>query len=74
MDRCWLPGAIGDALHRLSRALGYNVPWLMRALQAKAPKALSCSLQTVASGGEQTMGGRRTKLNALAFVLRTALG
>ena len=25
MDRCWLPGAAGDALHALSCALGYNI-------------------------------------------------
>ena len=28
MDRCWLHGASGDALHALSCALGYNIRWL----------------------------------------------
>jgi 2-polyprenyl-6-methoxyphenol hydroxylase-like FAD-dependent oxidoreductase len=74
IDRCWLPGARADALHALSCAPGFNIRWLMRALQAKARKALSWSLQMVASGGEQTLGGLRTKLNVLAFVLRTAPG
>ncbi len=32
MDRCWLKGALGDALHALSCALGYNIRWLMRAI------------------------------------------
>ncbi len=32
MNRCWLKGAIGDALHALSCAVGYNVRWLMRAV------------------------------------------
>lgn len=41
MDRCWMPGATGDALHALSCALGYNIRWLMRALLAKAAKALA---------------------------------
>ncbi len=32
MDRCWLQGALGDALHALSCAPGYNIRWLMRAI------------------------------------------
>lgn len=50
MDRCWLPGGTGDALHALSCALGYNIRWLMRALQAKARKALLWLLQMADAG------------------------
>jgi transposase, IS5 family len=32
MDRCWLQGALGDALHFISCAAGYNLRWLMRAI------------------------------------------
>jgi IS5 family transposase len=32
MDRCWLKGAIGDTLHTISCAAGYNLRWLMRAI------------------------------------------
>ena len=32
MDRCWLHGAVGDALHALSCAAGYNLRWLLRAI------------------------------------------
>ena len=32
MDRCWLQGALGDALHAVSCAAGYNLRWLMRAI------------------------------------------
>ncbi len=32
MDRCWLKGAIGDALHAISCAAGYNLRWLLRAV------------------------------------------
>jgi len=32
MDRCWLQGATGDALHALSCAAGYNIRWLLRAI------------------------------------------
>jgi transposase, IS5 family len=52
MDRCWLPGGTGDALHALSCALGYNIRWLMRALQAKARKALLWLLQMADAGGK----------------------
>jgi IS5 family transposase len=32
MRRCWLKGALGDALHTISCALGFNIRWLMRAI------------------------------------------
>jgi transposase, IS5 family len=32
MQRCWLAGATGDALHALCCAVGYNLRWLMRAV------------------------------------------
>ena len=34
MDRCWLQGALGDALHSISCAAGYNLRWLLRAIAA----------------------------------------
>lgn len=38
MDRCWLQGALGDALHALSCAAGYNIRWLLRAIARVGPK------------------------------------
>lgn len=32
MDRCWLPGQLGDALHAVLCAAGYNLHWLLRAM------------------------------------------
>ena len=32
MDRCWLQGVLGDALHSISCAAGYNLRWLLRAI------------------------------------------
>ena len=32
MNRCWLQGALGDALHCISCAAGYNQRWLLRAI------------------------------------------
>jgi transposase, IS5 family len=40
MDRCWLQGATGDALHAVLCAAGFNIRWLLRAIAAKGLKAL----------------------------------
>jgi transposase, IS5 family len=38
MQRCWLKCALGDALHALSCAAGYNIRWLLRAIAGKIAK------------------------------------
>ena len=40
MDRCWLRGQQGDALHAVLCATGYNLRWLMRAMVRLGLKAL----------------------------------
>jgi len=40
MDRCWLHGATGDALHAVLCAAGYNLRWLLRAMARMGPKVL----------------------------------
>ena len=35
MERCWLQGSTGDALHAVLCAAGYNIRWLMRAIVRK---------------------------------------
>ena len=48
MNRCWLKGAIGDALHTLSCAAGYNLRWLLRAIaRLGLGPAFLCLLQMV---------------------------
>jgi IS5 family transposase len=47
MDRCWLHGAVGDALHALSCAAGYNIRWLMRAIARLGLGGLFCALSAV---------------------------
>lgn len=32
MDRCWLKGPTGDAIHAVLCAAGYNIRWLLRAV------------------------------------------
>jgi IS5 family transposase len=40
LDRCYLKGAEGDALHAVLCAAGYNIRWLMRAIARMGLKAL----------------------------------
>ena len=47
MDRCWLQGAVGDALHALSCAAGYNIRWLLRAIVRLGLKGLFYVLSAV---------------------------
>jgi len=47
MDRCWLQGAVGDALHALCCAAGYNIRWLLRAIARLGLGALFCVLSAV---------------------------
>jgi hypothetical protein len=47
MDRCWLQGAMGDALHALSCAAGYNIRWLLRAIARLGLAGLSYVLSAV---------------------------
>ena len=47
MDRCWLQGAVGDALHALSCAAGYNIRWLLRAIARLGLGGLFCAFIAV---------------------------
>jgi IS5 family transposase len=47
MDRCWLQGAVGDALHALCCAAGYNIRWLLRAIARRGLGALFCAVCAV---------------------------
>lgn len=40
MDRCWLRGATGDALHTVLCAAGYNLRWLLRAIVSRGITAV----------------------------------
>jgi transposase, IS5 family len=48
MDRCWLSGSSGDALHAVLCAAGFNIRWLLRAIAAKGLAALLLVLLQVA--------------------------
>jgi len=47
MDRCWLQGAMGDALHALTCAVGYNIRWLLRAIARLGLGGLFCAFSAV---------------------------
>lgn len=48
MDPCWLKGALGDALHNISCAAGYNLRWLLHAIaKLGIAPAFLCLLQMV---------------------------
>ena len=51
MDRCWLQGAVGDALHALSCAAGYNIRWLLRAITRLGLGGLFCALSALVAYG-----------------------
>ena len=40
MDRCWLGGSSGNALHAVLCAAGFNIRWLLLAIAAKGLAAL----------------------------------
>ena len=49
MNRCWLAGSLGDALHAVLCAAGYNLRWLLRAIAAGRVRRLFFVLRLVAS-------------------------
>ena len=65
MDRCWLQGAVGDALHALCCAAGYNIRWLLRAITRLGLQGLFCALSAVVMCAVVLLG-------ALLASLRTA--
>jgi len=48
MDRCWLKGADGDALHAVLCAAGFNIRWLLLAIAKLGLAAVLLVLTTVA--------------------------
>ena len=59
MDRCWLQGSIGDALHCLSCAAGYNLRWLLRAIARLGIEAVFLRLLQAALQQRPAVGKSR---------------
>ena len=64
MDRCWLKGEVGDALHTVLCATGYNLRWLLRSMVRLGLTALFFALycadllRALASGGRRGRAAR----------------
>ena len=76
MDRCWLRGATGDALHTVLCAAGYNLRWLLRAVARGRIRAL---FHAFSAGGRTLMHGLSMALldslrDAGRFMPRLELG
>ena len=57
MDRCHLKGAIGDRLHAVLCAAGYNPRWLLRAIARKGLETFFLALAAgTALGNPETLG------------------
>jgi IS5 family transposase len=74
MDRCWLPGALGDALHALSCAAGYNIRWLMRAIVRLAAKRPSLAQFGLALYGQISVIGAGSAVSGAVVALRQTVG
>ena len=58
MDRCWLKGTEGDALHAVLCAAGFNIRWLLRALAQLGLAAILLTLTALAAWLTPTIRGR----------------
>lgn len=57
MDRCWLAGQQGDALHAVLCAAGYNIRWLLRAIVRLGLKAAFLWLAQMVAMAVRSMVG-----------------
>ncbi|HRL53281.1 MAG TPA: IS5 family transposase [Acidovorax temperans] len=73
MDRCWLQGATGDALHAVLCAAGYNIRWLLRAIVRLGLKGLfaplSALLATLAAALTTAQRARKTGVDRSALAV-----
>ena len=72
MDRCWLQGAVGDALHALCCAAGYNIRWLLRAITRLGLQGLFCALSAVVMCVVALLGALLTPPKTPSATARTA--
>ena len=69
MQRCWLQGAVGDALHALCCAVGYNLRWLMRAVVRLGLKGVLLCLLWLAYWARLSL--KKTEVGRGRFLWRT---
>jgi transposase, IS5 family len=70
MDRCWLQGVLGDALHALSCAAGYNIRWLLRAIARLGLQGLFCAWSAMVTWAVGLLGAVLASPRAAAATAR----
>jgi IS5 family transposase len=73
MDRCWLQGALGDALHSISCAAGYNLRWLLRAIVRLAAKRSCLALNGLALCARISVTSARSSVSVALVAWRQAI-
>ena len=69
MDRCWLQGASGEALHAVLCAAGFNLRWLMRAvLRGRIPALFVALMRGWVSAVQAVLGAVRDAQGGFARV------
>ena len=68
MARSWMKGELGDALHAVLCAAGYNLRWLMRAVARMGLRALTLLVNWLASVLAQPGIARTGALTATAAI------
>ncbi|MBQ0957706.1 IS5 family transposase [Ideonella sp. 4Y11] len=64
MDRCWLKGSEGDALHAVLCAAGFNIRWLLRAIARLGLAGVYCALALLALVVQRVTAAMATALGA----------
>ena len=70
MDRCWLGGSSGDALHAVLCAAGFNIRWLLRAIATKGLVALLLAFSQLALYAACIVTAPQTRALATARPIR----
>lgn len=72
MDRCWLQGTLGDMLHTIGCAAGYNLRWLLRAIARLGIQAVFLRLlQSVVSAQDAIVASCPSR--GRAWIQRTGI-
>ena len=67
MDRCWLQGALGDMLHTIGCAAGYNLRWLLRAIARLGIRAVFLRLMKAVFSTRRGTGTSYTTYGSAVF-------
>ena len=72
MDRCWVQGAVGDALKAMCSAADYNIRWLWRAITRLGLRGHLCALSAMVMCVVALLGALLTSRKTPGATARTA--